>query len=214
MTLLYKELQSYDHIIFDWNGTLLSDVNLTWSILTESLEQHDLKPITLETFRDLFSFPIKDFYRNIGVVRDDHLQTFHDYFHKAYNERYSVDAHLFSGTMELIDALKNEGKHLSVLSAAEQNHLHEAVGHFGVMPHMNHVYGVENRSAEGKAERGHHLISQVPHHKERTIIVGDTLYDADVAKALKIDVLLIADGHQSYKQLERSGCKILPSRYA
>lgn len=211
MDLLYKELQPYDHIIFDWNGTLLSDVECVWNIINETLDTHKKPSITYEDFRNTFCFPIKDFYKTLGVGVE-HFHSFQHIFHTLYEERYK-DLELYTGTLELIDELNSKGKKISVLSAAEQNHLHEAVGHFDVLPRVEHVYGLRDRGAEGKAERGHELLSEVSIAKERTIIVGDTLYDADVGKALNIDVLLIADGHQSYERLAKAHCKILPSRY-
>ncbi len=212
MELLYKELLPYDHIIFDWNGTLLSDVEIVWQILSQSLHKHNLPPISVEEFRDRFSFPIKDFYKSLGM-KDEHYASFHHNYLHSYEARYK-EAELFAGTLDLVDALKSKGKTLSVLSAAEQGHLHEAVSHFEIMPHMEHVYGLANTAAIGKTERGHDLLKELQGCKDKTVIVGDTLYDADVGKALGIQVLLVADGHQSYRQLAESGCRILPSRFA
>lgn len=212
MLALYKELLNYDHIIFDWNGTLLSDVELVSGLISDTLEKYKLPSLTFEEFRDTFRFPIKEFYTTIGLNLD-HFDEIQHYFHSSYNNQYK-NLSLYSGTMEMLEELKVKGKHLSVLSAAHQDHLHEAVDHFGIKPHLNHVYGLPHFGAVGKEVRGEELLTKVSLPKERTIIVGDTLYDAEVAKSLNIDALLVADGHQSYKQLSKADCKILPTRYA
>ncbi len=211
MELLYKNLTNYEHIVFDWNGTLLSDVELVLAILNENLTKHKLDTKTVQEFREHFSFPIKDFYLKLGM-KNELFEHYQKRYHELYDSQYK-SSELYPGTLELIQRLHQTGKKLSILSAAKQEHLHEAVEHFGLRPYMEHVYGVSNNIAEGKSQRGRELLDKVSIAKEKTILVGDTLYDAEVAKFLNIDVLLVADGHQSYEQLLKAKCPILPSRY-
>lgn len=213
MEELYKELNSYEHIIFDWNGTLLSDVDHVWESLVGSLEAFKIPKIPREEFRDRFFFPIKDFYQTIGIALEYH-NDFNKEYHRRYFEGYQK-MNLFEGTHELLSKLKKEGKKLSVLSASEENHLHEAVDFFGVKQHMVEVFGLCNLGAEGKASRGKDLLDKVNSHKPRTVIVGDTLYDERVGKHIGIETLLVADGIQSFEQLKKEASgKVLPSRYA
>lgn len=208
---LRDELKNYEHIIFDWNGTLLHDVELVCNILGESLTRHELPALSMNEFKDRFSFPIDSFYLSVGFT-EDHLDSTHQYYKHNYFTRYKEEK-LFEGTTELLKELNANDKKISVLSAAKEDHLHEALAHFDLIPHVHHIYGVDNHFAKGKVERGHELLSQITIPREKTIIVGDTLYDAEVGKSLNIDVLLIADGHQSYEQLISSNCKVLRSRY-
>jgi phosphoglycolate phosphatase len=211
MKVLYQNLTKYDHIIFDWNGTLLSDVQLVLDILNNNLSNHNLPTLSVDEFRDCFSFPIREFYIRLGM-KEELFEAYQKRYHQHYDTHYK-GTELYPGTLELIKQLHQEEKTLSVLSAAEEGHLLEAVDHFGILPYMKHVYGLSNRKAEGKQQRGLELLDRAAVAKEKTVLVGDTLYDADVAKFLNIDVILIADGHQSYQQLSKSGCLILPSRY-
>ena len=53
------------HIIFDWNGTLIDDGNIFVDVLNVLLSRRKLDKINLQIYRDLFCFPIIDFYKKI-----------------------------------------------------------------------------------------------------------------------------------------------------
>lgn len=53
------------------NGTLLNDVDLCFSVINGLLVSHDLKPLdTLSQYREVFTFPIEDYYKRVGFDFD------------------------------------------------------------------------------------------------------------------------------------------------
>ena len=60
-------LKNKKHIIFDWNGTLVDDAWIFVDILNVLLTTRGLKVITIKDYRNKFCFPIKLFYKNLGV---------------------------------------------------------------------------------------------------------------------------------------------------
>lgn len=46
-------------IFFDFNGTIINDVDLCLNILNEMLKENGLEPITLERYREIFYFSNK-----------------------------------------------------------------------------------------------------------------------------------------------------------
>ena len=56
----------YKHIIWDWNGTLLNDGWLFVDVMNSILRQRKMETITLEKYRNIFGFPIKDYYIKLG----------------------------------------------------------------------------------------------------------------------------------------------------
>ena len=59
-------IQNYQHIIWDWNGTLLDDLSRRVDIVNSMLTQRRLSPLTLDCYRDVFTFPVWDYYQTIG----------------------------------------------------------------------------------------------------------------------------------------------------
>ena len=64
------------------------------------------------------------------------------------------------------------------------------------------VFGIDNKFAASKIERGHELIRLSKISKKETVIIGDTLHDLEVARALGIDTILISHGHQCPTRLK------------
>ena len=55
------------HIIWDWNGTLLDDLDVSMEALNYVLEKENL-PLVLdkEEYRKYFQFPVIEYYKKVG----------------------------------------------------------------------------------------------------------------------------------------------------
>lgn len=71
------------------------------------------------------------------------------------------------------------------------------------------VAGLDNHYAVSKIEVGHKLIDSHNLNLSKTLLIGDTIHDFEVAQSLGCQCLLIANGHQSAKRLERTGAKVV-----
>jgi len=53
-------------IIWDWNGTLLNDIQLCVQTINEMLDKRNLPLLSVNDYKDVFSFPVKNYYQKIG----------------------------------------------------------------------------------------------------------------------------------------------------
>ena len=60
------DLKKYTHIIWDWNGTLLDDAWLCVDVMNGMLEERGMKLKTVDEYRELFDFPVRDYYEKLG----------------------------------------------------------------------------------------------------------------------------------------------------
>lgn len=213
MSKLHDYLKDHDHIIWDWNGTLLDDLEICVGTINQVLTEWDLPPLTKETYKDVFGFPVKDYYTKIGFDWSKHdwekvAARFIDIY-KAEAKKSS----LFSGADVFLKELKSSNKRLSILSASHEHILHDQLKDHQIHHLFDGIYGLNNHYATSKAERGRELIRDSKIPPERTLLIGDTDHDMDVAKELGIDVLIIADGHQSFERLSEQKGQVLKSRY-
>jgi len=56
-----ESIKRYKHIIWDWNGTLLDDVNIVVNVMNSLLERRSLPLIDIEKYKDIFTFPVKKY---------------------------------------------------------------------------------------------------------------------------------------------------------
>jgi phosphoglycolate phosphatase len=65
------------------------------------------------------------------------------------------------------------------------------------------VFGIGDRLAGSKVQRGHDLVRESGVPSTRTLLSGDTDHDLEVGQALGISVLLVIHGHQNAERLKR-----------
>ena len=198
-------------IIWDWNGTLLDDVNAAVGALNRMLAKHKLPPVTREFYRANFGFPVRPFYQQVGIDLDrvdwDEICTdFH-----AFIAAEPQDLH--PSTRDALEAARAGGLNQCILSALREDLLCRDTARFGVAPFFDYIFGVDNLDGATKLSRGRDLVATLP-PQTRLYFIGDTLHDAEVGAALGAEVILVGCGHQNPERLCATGYPVLASPLA
>lgn len=198
----------YQHIIWDWNGTLVNDAWLAVEAMNAVLTQYDLPTMTPEFYSNVYDFPLPDYYRSLGFNFDETpYETLSHAFMKGYHNRWR-ECSLRANTETTLQRFAQMGLHQAVLSAAGTDLLEDMVGYFGIRSYFSHLVGAENNHAYGKLGYGKEWMQQQKLQPEHTLMVGDTLHDYDLAKHLGIDCVLLTSGHQARSRLEECGLPV------
>lgn len=199
----------FTHIIWDWNGTLLDDMQACVDAINILLKNRKLPAISCEQYLEVFDFPVRDYYLKLGFdfSKHDWDEVAQDY-HKAYAIT-SAASPLRQGTQAMLATLKAKGLGLSILSACELKILKRMVSERHILPYFEHIYGLDDLYASSKIDLGHTLFKNTGLKKDRVLMVGDTTHDYEVAKALGIPCLLMAGGHQSRRKLAALDCPMV-----
>ncbi len=197
-----------DDIIWDWNGTLLDDRHLCVDIMNRLLRQYHLPGMSLHRYLDIFSFPIRKYYNTLGWHDETvPFETISTEFIRLYEaEKSSCSLRPFA--RETLDAFHKMGRRQFILSASKQDSLDEILAHYGLTGLFTAVYGLRDHYARGKTEIGHNMVSDFHIVPGRSLFIGDTTHDAEVAGALSIPCILIQDGHNSPDRLRRCACPV------
>jgi phosphoglycolate phosphatase len=212
MISVQEHLSDKTHVIWDWNGTLLDDVDLCVEIINGLLKEHDLPEINRDSYRAKFRFPIIEYYRDLGF---DYQKFPFEKLAVTFIERYEtrvVNCALFEGAKDLLSSISAQNKAQSILSAAHESGLLQLTRHHGIDHQFAHICGLSDHYAASKVERGKALISQIALPAKQILLVGDTDHDLEVGRALGIEVLLLGDGHQ-HPSRYCDHPKVLHSRY-
>ncbi len=197
-------LRRYRHIIWDWNGTLLDDVDLCIDITNGMLSRHGLPRMDRERYLTIFGFPVRDYYAQLGFDTSD--ESFHRLsveFIGAYDAR-RLEARLHPGTVEVLDTVLAGGATQSILSAYRHETLCEIVDHFGLTSKFVRLSGLDNIYAASKAALGRDALARLGVAPSEVLMVGDTLHDFEVAVELGVDCVLVSHGHHPLDRLSRS----------
>jgi len=199
----------YNHVIWDWNGTLLDDAWLSVEIINQLLTERGLSAVTAERYQQVFGFPLEGYCRKLGFdLERESYAALSDAFIEIYEKR-RLECCLRDGACQTLEKLRQARVEQSLLSAYKQETLAELVVHFGLGEFFEAVVGVDNHYGEGKIERGRQRIAELPLPGEQILLVGDTLHDLDVARAMGVDCALVPSGHQHRRRLEAGGTRVI-----
>ena len=196
-------------IVWDWNGTLINDTSLCVDILNKILFLHDQPSISIEYYRNNFSFPVSAFYKIIslpssGKKFDDVSLTFISEYRLKWKE-----CNLQPGVLQILKLIKQLGLRQSILSAGNQSDVEVFLDHFKLESFFNQVFGTDNIKAEGKIELGKKFITDSNLRPDEILLVGDTAHDLHVANEIGCSVLLFNQGHNSNNQLSGYSVQII-----
>lgn len=196
-------------IIWDWNGTLLDDIEICIEAINALLNDRNLPLLDKENYLNVFGFPVKDYYRRIGF--DFEKESFDIPAHQ-FIEKYSSavkKGKLHSGVQSILERFNSKGYQQFVLSASEQASLEMLLKHYKINHWFKAVAGLNNHFATSKEEIGIQLLRK--HHitPKNACLIGDTIHDFEVAEAMGCKCILIAKGHQSFERLEKTGTAVV-----
>lgn len=196
-------------IIWDWNGTLLNDTDLCVQTINEMLIKRDLPQLTVPEYKNVFSFPVKDYYQKIGfdfIAEPFEIPALE--FIDNYNKQVQ-NCHLHEHTLTVLKHFQSFGTRQFILSAMKQDALDLCLEQQQINHFFEHVSGLDNHYAASKLENGQLLISELSLNASELVLIGDTVHDFDVASELGCHCVLIANGHQSRKILESTGVLVI-----
>jgi phosphoglycolate phosphatase len=175
------------------------------------LKDRDLAALTRDSYRAVFGFPVIDYYRKVGFdFEQEPWESVSTDFITAY-ESGRPDCPLHPEAQPTLETLSLNGYTQSILSASKAEYLARAVRDYGLEPFFLGWAGLNDHHANSKVEVGKRHLQDLSIDPTTTLMIGDTLHDAEVAEALGVDCWLITRGHQNRTRLEQSGVPVLDS---
>ena len=202
-------MKKYRSIIWDWNGTLLDDVDIAIGTVNDILARRGLPPTERERYFRDFEMPVTKYYENAGL---DLLKVPFSVIAAEFSEGYGrrvLSAKLAEGAIEVLKAIRDAGIRQTIISSSEQKSLVALVSKFGIERFFDEVIGKGDFLADGKADIALEWLARGSSDARTTLLVGDLVYDTEVAAAIGCDCVLIGHGHQGRDKLAACGTDIL-----
>jgi len=197
------------YVLWDFNGTLINDVDACLQNMNHLLRKYNKPTIDLKTYRSVFTFPVIEYYKNVGIIDTD--EQFVAVAHEWMSGYYEMenDLKVFDDTVENLGTIKKMGLKQGVLSASNTKHLIRLLDKFDLSRYMDHILGLDDIYAKGKVEIGLDFIHNHYLSPNEIVLIGDTIHDYEVATKMGIQCILFAGGHQSDRILSRARCPVV-----
>lgn len=191
-------------IIWDWNGTLLNDVEACVNSVNAMLEVRQMKLLNAISYKNVFTFPVQDYYKTIGF---DFKQESFEKLAVEYIDLYkkeAVKSPLQEGSIEALEFFKSKNYKQIIVSASEQLSLENQVEQRQISKYFDSIIGLNNIHAKSKTDNAINYI-KASEQFGRITLIGDTYHDYEVANEIGADCALVQNGHQNLSRFNLKG---------
>jgi phosphoglycolate phosphatase-like HAD superfamily hydrolase len=195
------------HLVWDWNGTLLDDLDLVVAATNASLASVGGPIVTADEHRRDFRRPIWAYYAHVlgRPLAENEFGELDRVFHEAYRAglavcRLAADAH---------DAIRAWTGTQSLLSMWFHHELVPIVRHHGLDGRLARVDGL--RDVLGGGSKVPHLRAHLDELGRRgvdCVLIGDSIDDAEAAASVGARAVLYAGGFTDEKRLRATGLPV------
>ena len=189
----------YTHLVWDFNGTILDDVDLGINSVNPMLASRGLPTVDVESYRAHFGFPVKDYYRYLGFDFDrDDYDTILAPEWVAHYRAGERDCPLHPGIRETMAAVSDHGIRQILLSASHRVQLCDQLAYYDLATAFEEVLALDNIHAQSKQALAIAWRTRNP-----------TARPLFLARAVGADCILYTGGHQSRDRLLACGCPLI-----
>lgn len=197
-------------VIWDFNGTILDDAKLCWTITNSSLIDLGLPTVDFPTWRRAYEHPIRRMYENLGMISSDEgFQNLSRTWLHRYEEA-RPECCLHPGFLEIVELNRASARVQTILSAHGHDYLMAAVTHLEIHHHFEHILGNEI-AGERKSENAKKMLERLEIHPSKVLFIGDTCHDHEVAQEVGSECILVAAGHDCPDRLRATGRAVYDS---
>ena len=192
--------KQFDLIVWDWDGTLADSTGMITNAILKAAEQVGLPALTQQAASNIIGLGLREsieaLYGNIPAEQAQALA-------KQYTANYYAgesEIPLFPGAAETIIALSKRGFKLAVATGKGRRGLNLALEHCGLGKYFHSTRTVDECFSKPHPQMLDELMDMLVVIPERTLMIGDTSYDLQMAKNAGVSSVGVTYGAQKAEQ--------------
>jgi phosphoglycolate phosphatase len=195
---------NFDLIVFDWDGTLMDSAGAIVRAILAACRDLGLPEPTEERARYVIGLGLADALAHAvpELSEDAYPEMVARYRHHYLSSDHQLV--LFPGVFELIRALADSGRMLGVATGKSRVGLNRALEHSGLGPFFHTTRCADECFSKPHPAMLHEIMEELGVAPERTLMVGDTTHDLDMASNAGVAGLAVSFGAHAPEALAQS----------
>jgi len=191
----------FDLIIFDWDGTLVDSSQIIVDSIQAASVDAGLPPPSAAASRSIIGLSLRlAILQLFPEITESQMQTlierYGDHFHQRHDQ-----IPLFEGVPETLTALGDAGIMLAVATGKGRRGLNHAMETSGIGSHFIASRCADECHSKPHPQMLHELMDELGASPERSLMIGDTSYDLQMAQNANVASLGVTFGAQSLESL-------------
>lgn len=198
-------MKNYDLILFDLDGTLTASHPGILRCIKETMVKMNIPIPPDETMRKFIGPPLILSLREFCGITGERAFEFTEEYRNIYNTAGVYEAYVFDGMFDLMAQLKNVGYKLALATSKPQSSAELVAQHFEITPYLDMVSGAAEDENDTKANVMRRAIAAMNTTAEKTLMIGDTKFDAEGAKLVGTDFIGAMHGYGTQEEMAEFG---------
>lgn len=203
-------MKKYDYIAFDLDGTLSDPEHGLVDGFIYAFKKMGVKDYgTRESLRRFIGPSLYVVWQDeFGFTPEtviDAIEKFREY----YNIYGWWDNKVYPGIVEMLSSLRAKGKKLILATSKPEDTAKKIMSLFELDKYFDFIGGAAGDNRDHKWEVLEYSMRSVGADPERTILVGDRMYDAEGAAKCGVDSLGVLWGHGTPEEIAASGFTLI-----
>ncbi len=193
--------RQFDLIVWDWDGTIANSTGMIVNAIVKAAEQVELPTLDPQAASNIIGLGLKEsIYALYGDIPAAQAQALAAQYTVNYYAGES-EIPLFEGAKETIIELNRRGFKLAVATGKGRRGLNLALQHCGLTNYFHATRTVDECFSKPHPQMLDALMDKLVITPERTLMIGDTSYDLQMAQNAGVSAVGVTFGAQAGEKL-------------
>lgn len=197
----------YKYILFDLDGTITESAPGIRHSLEATLKDLGLQGVDLSDYTRYIGPPLLDTLRNLCHVPEELCDRGYELYKEHYNNEGRFENKPYDGIESVLKQLKNLDVKLAVCSSKLEQTAIQVMKDVGLDGYFDKICG-SNRECTRKDKKDliPYAVAQLggtADDTDKTVMIGDTWYDAEGAMQCKVDFIACSYGYGTKQSIEK-----------
>ena len=194
----------FDLIIFDWDGTLINSIDWIVHCLQHAAFTCKCEVPSEQEAKNVIGLSLKKaMSRLFPETEQDIQQQLAASYSKHYLSKPIKPEDLFDGVYDMLVDLKGAGYQLAVATGKTRTGLDKALKATGTENLFSFTRCADETASKPSPLMIHQIIQQLDAANERTVMIGDSVHDMQMAANAEISSVAVSSGTHSSKTLQQ-----------
>jgi HAD superfamily hydrolase (TIGR01549 family) len=178
------------------------------------VEEFSFAPSVLEEWRHLIGVPL---ITQMEIILPNGDQAFHNQVIERYRTIYDAclleRTPLFPEALQTLEKLKQSGVKMAIVSSKRSVQVDRVLTHLKCSSYFDLVLGSQDVDHHKPHPQGVHLtLERLSADKKEAVVVGDSLYDLDMAHNAGVDAIAVTTGVHTRETLSTANPRFMVDR--
>lgn len=200
----------FDYIIFDFDGTIADTRRGVFDSISYALTSYGYEVPDEAVLNSFLGPPLYESFQKTLSCNDEMAKKLTEKYRELYTDNAMFRLQLFDGVEEMLKILKENNVRMAIASSKPENFFSKLLEHLSITQYFDVVCGAKMGDIHNtKQQIIARAMNALSAERDKTLMVGDRLFDIEGAKENKIKSAGVVFGFDYREELENAGADFI-----